>query len=272
MSARLRDAFAVMGVRSSVPPTAQPAVSHAVTPHGRFWKWRVMMLMHAEHLEELAARMLAEHPASKAVAWGLGALAIVFMGAAGVTGYANFGTLADTFQRMGSHYAIACALSLVMAEAITGFFVVESWGWSRLLPFARDLGWGGRLLLILVAGVAFFSVVGLEVGLAYERASLLASARVTEGALQHPDEAVPALEIDWADVWTQGALGFVLPISTMLATLVIELFQESVRTICTGCPLPWVLRRADKLKRKARRWRMVEVALRPRTKTAASSA
>jgi hypothetical protein len=39
------------------------------------------------------------------------------------------------------------------------------------------------------------------------------------------------VSVDWIDLGTQCALGFVLPVVSLLATMAAELFEQAVRTV-----------------------------------------
>lgn len=136
------------------------------------------------------------------------------------------------------------ALVIILVEISIGIFMMESLRVTRLFPIIGALPDKLRVRMIWITFGILFSLASVEAGLAYMREILLMDELATNALLRGGvTAAAGATDFVWITTAAQMGMGFILPFALVFATIPLEVFIFSMRTV-TGMGASAVLRGA----------------------------
>jgi hypothetical protein len=135
------------------------------------------------------------------------------------------------------------ALVIILVEISIGIFMMESLRVTRLFPIIGALPDKLRVRMIWITFGILFSLASVEAGLAYMREILLMDELATNALLRDGAMAAGASDFVWITTAAQMGMGFILPFALVFATIPLEVFIFSMRTV-SGMAASAVLRGA----------------------------
>jgi len=124
------------------------------------------------------------------------------------------------------------ALVIILVEISIGIFMMESLRVTRLFPVIGALPDKLRVRMIWITFGILFSLATVEAGLAYMREILLMDELATNALLRGGvSAAVGASDFVWITTAAQMGMGFILPFALVFATIPLEVFIFSMRTV-----------------------------------------
>ncbi len=123
------------------------------------------------------------------------------------------------------------ALVIILVEISIGIFMMESLRVTRLFPIIGALPDKLRVRMIWITFAILFSLASVEAGLAYMREILLMDELATNALLRGGTSAAGASDFVWITTAAQMGMGFILPFALVFATIPLEVFIFSMRTV-----------------------------------------
>ncbi len=124
------------------------------------------------------------------------------------------------------------ALVIILVEISIGIFMMESLRVTRLFPIIGALPDKLRVRMIWITFGILFSLASVEAGLAYMREILLMDELATNALLRGGAAAgAGASDFVWITTAAQMGMGFILPFALVFATIPLENFIFSLRTV-----------------------------------------